>query len=62
MLTYDEKKGYYDDLQLLLIEKAPILYMYSPNSLIVHSSRISADFTKLNVNMNKQIWTWKVDK
>lgn len=62
VLTYDEKKGYYDDLQLLLIERAPILYMYSPNSLIVHSTRISVDFTKLNVNMNKQIWTWKIDK
>lgn len=59
-LTTEDKKTYYDDLQLQLIDKAPILFIYSPNSLIVHSTRITADFSKVNVNVNKRIWEWTV--
>lgn len=59
-LSTEDKKTYYDDLQLQLIDKAPILFIYSPNSLIVHSTRITADFSKVNVNVNKRIWEWTV--
>ena len=61
VLTFEEKKPFYDQIQELIVERAPILYLYSPNTLAVYSPRITADFSTLNINISKQIWNWTVE-
>lgn len=61
VFTFEERKPYYDEYQMMLREQAPFIFLYLKNDLVAYNKRISnihyEDFSLLS----RSVWEWKVD-
>lgn len=58
--SFEERRPYYDEAQMKLKETAPMVWLYSANSLFAYNKRLSnikaGDFSSINWST----WEWKV--
>lgn len=61
VFTFEERKPYYDEYQMMLREQAPFIFLYLKNDLVAYNKRISnihyEDFSLLS----RSVWEWKVE-
>ncbi len=59
--TYEERKPYYDEYQMMLREQSPFVFLYLKNDLVAYNKRLSnihfEDFSLLS----RSVWEWKVE-
>lgn len=59
-LTFEARKPYFDEYQERILERSPMIYLYTKNSLVAYNKRLSGinvdDFNSLNWSA----WNWDV--
>ncbi|MGN0203048.1 MAG: ABC transporter substrate-binding protein, partial [Coprococcus sp.] len=59
-LTFEERKPFFDEYQVLIRERSPMAYLYTKNTLTAYNKRITginaSDFNALNWSS----WNWDV--
>ena len=57
-LTFEERKPYFDEYQEMIVERSPMAYLYTKNTLTAYNKRVTglnnADFNALNWSS----WEW----
>lgn len=59
--TFEDRKVFYDDYQVLLKDQVPFVFLYFQNSLFASNTRVTditdtQDYSQLNRN----VWNWKI--
>lgn len=60
-LTFEERKPLFDAYQEKIKEVSPMAYLYTRNTLLAQSKRLSNVNTDNFGTLNWSIWTWKVE-
>lgn len=59
--TFDDRKVFYDDYQVLLKEQVPFVFLYFQNSLFASNKRVTnINDTQDYSQLNRDVWNWKV--
>lgn len=60
--TFETRKPFYDEYQMLLQEQVPFAWLYFPNDLIAYNKSISnINYQNFTLH-NRSVWEWKVAK
>ena len=61
-LTFEERKPYFDEYQEMIVERSPMAYLYTKNTLTAYNKRVTglnnADFNALNWSS----WEWDIQE
>ena len=61
-LTFEERKPYFDEYQEMIVERSPMAYLYTKNTLTAYNKRVTglnnADFIALNWSS----WEWDIQE
>ena len=61
-LTFEERKPYFDEYQEMIVERSPMAYLYTKNTLTAYNKRVTglnnADFNALNWSS----WEWYIQE
>lgn len=61
-LTFEERKPYFDEYQEMIVERSPMAYLYTKNTLTAYNKRVTglnnADFNALNWSS----WEWNIQE
>ena len=61
-LTFEERKPYFDEYQEMIVERSPMAYLYTKNTLTAYNKRVTglnnADFNALNWYS----WEWDIQE
>ena len=61
-LTFEERKPYFDEYQEMIVERSPMAYLYTKNTLTAYNQRVTglnnADFNALNWSS----WEWDIQE
>ena len=61
--TFEARKKIYDQYQEMMYEQMPMAFLYFSNDLFAHSTKVeNVRSDKLDYNVNKLVWEWKVNK
>lgn len=61
-ITFEERKPYYDEIQEIIVEDVPVIFMYSLDNILVYNNRLSNVTTENgDFKINKQPWLWEVE-
>lgn len=61
VFTFEERKPYYDQYQMMLREQAPFIFLYLKNDLVAYNKRISNIHYENFSLLSRSVWEWKVD-
>lgn len=62
-ITFEARKEIYDDYQEMIVDWMPMAFLYFTNDLYAHSDKLeNVRPDNLDYNINKNVWTWKVNK
>ena len=62
-ITFEARKKIYDEYQEILFQQMPKAYLYFTNDLFAHSDKLEhVREGAIDYNVNKNVWTWKVNK
>ena len=62
-ITFEARKKIYDEYQEVLFQQMPKAYLYFTNDLFAHSDKLeNVREGAVDYNVNKNVWTWKVNK
>ncbi len=60
--TFETRKPFYEQYQMLLREQVPFTWLYFSNDLVAYNKQISnIDYTNFTLH-NRSVWEWKVAK
>lgn len=58
--TYETRRPFYDQYQMVLREQVPFVWLYFANDLVAYNKRISnIDYRNFTLH-NRSVWEWKV--
>lgn len=62
-ITFEARKAIYDEYQETLFEQMPMAFLYFTNDLFGYSDKLeNVREGAIDYNVNKNVWTWKVNK
>lgn len=62
-ITFEKRKEIYDTYQETLYRQMPMAFLYFTNDLFGHSDKLeNVRVGAIDYNINKNVWTWKVNK
>ena len=59
-LTFEARKPYFDEYQVMVKERSAMAYLYTKNTLTVHNKRITGINAENFDSLNWSTWNWDV--